>query len=218
MKIATWNIERPGKTAGKIKGITECLSLIDADILILTETNTAVHFGNAYTYHHTEILQESFYTEGERRTSIYCQYPVIESFSTFRADTSICKKIKTPFGNLVVYGTVIGIEGNRNKHFNEDLEQQLNDFESIATNENFCIAGDLNMSFGDNYYFTEAGRKKLNDCFEKLQLTNLTAGIPSNIDHIVLSNTFIKDKVIKLSTWNLDIKLSDHIGVCVEIG
>ena len=74
------------------------------------------------------------------------------------------------------------------------------------------------MTFGDNYYYTDAGRKKLNDCFNTLQLTNLTADIPENIDHIIVSNAFIKDKSIKLTTWNLDKKLSDHIGVCVEIG
>jgi endonuclease/exonuclease/phosphatase family metal-dependent hydrolase len=217
MKIATWNIERPIRTAGRIKRIIECLKEVDADILILTETNTAVHFGDVYTYHHSEILQESFYKDGERRTSIYCKYSLIESYATFRADTSICKKLKTPFGDLVVYGTVIGINGNRRKNFDADLNEQLKDFKRISVNANFCIAGDLNMTFGDNYYFTQDGRQKLNDSFEKLQLVNLTAGIPENIDHIILSNAFINGKTIKLTEWNLDKKLSDHIGVCVEI-
>jgi endonuclease/exonuclease/phosphatase family metal-dependent hydrolase len=74
------------------------------------------------------------------------------------------------------------------------------------------------MSFGDNYYFTEDGRQKLNASFEKLGLTNLTADIPENIDHIILSNEFIKGKSISVSEWNRDKKLSDHIGVCVMLG
>lgn len=217
MKIATWNIKRPTKTNNRIKKIIHSLQEFDPDILILTETNEAVHLGEAYNYFHTEILHELFYKEGERRTSIYSRYPLIDHETTFRADTSICTWLKTPLGDLAVYGTVIGINGNRRKNFDEDLLKQLDDFERIAANGNFCIAGDLNMTFGDNYYFTEDGRKKLNDSFNKSELTNLTANIPENIDHIVISNDFIKDKRIALSTWNLDKKMSDHIGVCVSI-
>lgn len=217
MKIATWNIERPTKTAIRIRKIIDCLQIIDPDILILTETNVAVHLGETYNYFHTEILLETFYKDGERRTSIFSKYPLIDQEITFRADTSICCRLNTAFGDLSVYGTIIGINGNRRKNFDADLSKQLEDFERISANGNFCIAGDLNMSFGDNYYFTEEGRKKLDDSFQKLRLTNLTTDIPENIDHIVISEDFIKDKPIKLSTWNTDKRLSDHMGVCVSI-
>ena len=217
MKIATWNIERPKKTGIRVPKIIEHLKNVDPDILILTETNTAVHLGEEYNYFHSEILHESFYKEGERRTSIYSKYPLVANYTTFRADTSICTKLQTPFGDLAVYGTVIGINGNRRKNFDEDLVKQLEDFERISVDGNFCIGGDLNISFGDNYYFTVDGRKKLNEAFKKLKMTNLTAGIPENIDHIIISDEFIKGKSIKLSEWNRDKKLSDHIGVCVTI-
>jgi len=39
MKIATWNIERPNKYSKKNQAIIDCLQKVDADILILTETN-----------------------------------------------------------------------------------------------------------------------------------------------------------------------------------
>lgn len=217
MKIATWNIKRPTKTNNRIKKIIHSLQEVDPDILILTESNEAVHLGEAYNLFHTEILLEPFYKEGERRTSIYSRYLLIDHEITFRADTSICTRLKTPFGDLAVYGTVIGINGNRRKNFDEDLLKQLDDFERIAANGNFCIAGDLNMTFGDNYYYTDDGRKKLNNSFNKCGLTNLTVNIPENIDHIVFNNEFIKDKRIELSTWNADKKLSDHMGVCVSI-
>lgn len=221
MKIATWNIERPKKTGVRVPRIIESLEKVDPDILILTETNEAVYLGEGYNYFHTDILQESFYKEGERRTSIYSKYQLTGNHVTFRADTSICTKLKTPFGDLAVYGTVIGINGNRRKNFDADLEKQLEDFERISVNENFCenfcIGGDLNMSFGDNYYFTQDGRKKLINSFEKLKMTNLTAGILENIDHIVISNQFLKGKTYKSTEWNRDKRLSDHIGVCVTI-
>jgi len=221
MKIATWNIERPKKTGIRVPRIIECIRKVEPDILILTETNEAVYLGEEYNYFHSNILQESFYKEGERRTSIYSKYQLTGTHVTFRADTSICAKLKTPFGELAVYCTVIGINGNRRKNFDADLVKQLEDFERISVNENFCenfcIGGDLNMSFADNYYFTQDGRKKLIDSFEKLKMTNLTAGIPENIDHIIISDEFIKGKSIILSEWNRDKKLSDHIGVCVTI-
>lgn len=219
MKIATWNLERPVKTGKKLLLITSVLQTLDADILILTESNEAVYLGNGYNYHHTEVLKESFYKEGERRTSIYTKYPVVEKFETFRDDTSLCVSLQTPFGILTVYGTVIGINGNRRHNFNNDLEQQLLDFERIAPQTNFCIAGDLNMSLGDNYYFTEDGRRKLTNAFEKLNLENLTANIPQHIDHIIVSKNFMKGKVSEPPvTWkNEKNKLSDHIGVCVTI-
>lgn len=105
------------------------------------------------------------------------------------------------------------------KKFIADLDQQLLDFDRIAEKNNLCIAGDLNISFGDNYYFTEEGRTKLNTSFEKNNLLNLTEKIPRNIDHIILTKTFIEQKTIQLHPWNLepDKKLSDHMGVAVTI-
>lgn len=217
MKIATWNLERPKKTGPRMQQQIKCLKEIDADILILTESNEAVFPGDEYNYFHTDILKDSLYKEGERRTSIYYKYALMGTLPTFRSDTSICTKLKTPFGELAVYGTVIGIHGNRRKDFDADLVKQLEDFEKISANENICIGGDLNISFSDNYYFTTVGRPKLNDSFNKLKLTNLTAGIPQNIDHIIISDAFLKGKSVKLFEWNRDKKLSDHIGVCVTI-
>ncbi len=210
-------IERPTKTTKRVALINEVLKKLDADILILTETNEVIFPGEGYNYFCTEPLTESFYKEGERRTSIYSKYPVIKSFETFRNDTSICIQLSTPFGNLSVYGTIIGIHGNKRNNFTADLARQLTDFERIAIEGSLCIAGDLNMSFGDNYYFTHEGRQKLNDSFEKLKLKNSTASIPENIDHIIISESILTDKEVKVEKWNLEKKLSDHIGVCITI-
>lgn len=217
MKIATWNIERPTRTGKRVPLIINCLQQLDADILILTETNEAIQVPGGYHCFFTSVLQESFYKEGERRVSIYSKYEPAGQSETFRSDTSLCVTLKTIFGELAVYGTIIGINGNRRHNFTNDLSAQLSDFEIISHTQNFCIAGDLNISFSDNYYFTEEGRKKLNDSFTKLDMVNLTAAIPENIDHIIISNKFIKRKNIKLSRWNIDKRLSDHIGVCVTI-
>ena len=217
MKIATWNLERVVKNSTKSLTIIESLKNINADILILTETNEFIDLGEDYNILHSTKLTVTLYKEGERRVSIYSKYKILGQSETFNNETSICSTLATPFGKLAVYGTIIGIFGNRNENFNTDLDKQLLDFEKFSKQENICIAGDFNISFFDNYYFTETGRLKLNSAFENLHLRNLTKNIAENIDHIVMTEKFIENCNFKTETWNLDKKLSDHIGVCVTI-
>ncbi len=217
MTIATWNLERPQKTNKRIPAIIECIKKNNPDILVLTETTEFIDLGEEYRCFHSAPLPKDYYKEGERRVSIYSKYKAVKAIETFRNDRSICVQFTTPLGDLAVYGTVIGIYGNRKKDFSEDLEQQLKDFERITAATHFCIAGDLNMSFSDNYYFTKDGRQKLNASFEKLNLLNLTANIPQNIDHIVVSEAYKYGHKFRVETWNTDKSLSDHIGVAVVI-
>lgn len=44
MKILNWNIKRPRINEKRIHEITEIISNISADIIFLTETNTAIEF------------------------------------------------------------------------------------------------------------------------------------------------------------------------------
>ena len=216
MKIATWNLERPNGTHKRNQLIVDALREVDADILILTETNEMLDYPNCYQGYHTALLPSNYYKKGERRVSIYSKYETIGSFPTFRDDTSICITFNTPLGNLAVYGTVIGIYGNRRKDFIDDLELILQDIDRISSLENLCVAGDFNMSW-DNYYFTAESRRKMNESFLRNGLVNLTGDVPQNIDHIVLGEQFAEGKHVLVSAWNLDKKLSDHVGVCVEV-
>ena len=47
MKILTWNLERPKKAN---QDILEKLAELDADVLILTETNSAINPGEKYSF------------------------------------------------------------------------------------------------------------------------------------------------------------------------
>jgi len=217
MKIATWNIERLSKSTTKTPLIIGWLERMDADILILTETTTSIELKGDYHFFCTSRYGENYFRDDERRVAIYSKYPMIEQLKTFRGDTSLCIIVQTPLGDLSVYGTIVGVRGNRQNDFIEDLDQQILDYQTIAQKGALCIAGDLNMSFEDNYYFTNEGRHKMINVFKRLQLINLTEAIPQNIDHIVISQFFIGNRNISISTWNTDKTLSDHIGVCVEI-
>ena len=182
MKIATWNIERLQKR--KNKEIIQAIKQINADILILTEASDLIDLSNDFPFNSKTILLQNSnnnYRTDERRVIIYSKYPIIQTIKTYDDKTSCCVEIETTFGNLIVYGTIIGIYGNRRKCFLEDLENQLIDINKISQSTNFCLAGDLNISFSDNYYFTKIGREKLNDVFSKNNLINKTKDIPQNI-------------------------------------
>ena len=135
MKIATWNIERPTSSSKRLPLIIERLKQVDADILILTETNDTIDLGENYTTFHTSELIETFYKAGEKRVGIYSKYKSREQLKTFRDDTSLCVLLETPLGDLVVYGTIIGINGSKRQNFTDDLALQLIDFDKIYSRQ-----------------------------------------------------------------------------------
>lgn len=217
MKIATWNVERLKKK----KYLPEILSeieKIDADILILTETDSQILPEN-YPYKietKSLILVNSLAKITENRVTIFSKFPIVDVFKTYDEFTICSAEIETPFGKLVVNGTIVGILGNRNQQFIPDLKKQMMDLQKFS-DKNICFVGDLNCSFSDNYYFTNEGRNLFNENFKSLNLKNITAEIPENIDHIVMSKNFIERFKIKISEFNLDKKLSDHKGIVAEL-
>lgn len=219
MKIATWNIERL-KHKSKLTSIIRALKDIDADILILTESDIQVHLDN-YKYQLTtppvSEIRPGYYKSSEVRVSIYTNYPVLKQFDTYENYTSLCAELQTERGNLIVYGTIIGIYGNRHKNFMEDLPKQISDFQRLSQDQNFCIAGDFNISFSDNYYYTKAGRDSLNKSLECNNMTLVTQDRKECIDHIAVSSSFIKSSTIEINEWNDEKLLSDHKGICIDL-
>lgn len=218
MRILTWNIERP-KSENHL--ITNKIKEFNADIIILTETNSVIKFGEEFKFVATETLESGFdgvkYETGENRTTIWTKYKIGIQKNTFDKYTSVCTEIETPNGLLNVYGTIIGVFGGIGERFKNDLEKQLLDYEKLSIDELICIAGDLNVTFSGRVYPSHDAKNKLNSAFDKLKLKNLTSEIENNVDHIVLSKSLVENKNVKIETWNHDKKLSDHIGICVTI-
>ena len=218
MKILTWNIERP-KKANQL--ILEKLAEYKADILVLTETNAIINPGKEYSSISTEALTKGHdgidYQVGENRTTIWTKYKIVVQHKTYDNYTSVCAQIETPNGPLNLYATIIGVFGGMGERFKSDLENQLLDFKRLPTENSLCIVGDLNVTFSGRAYPSHEARNKLDAAFEKLNLTNLTAEIENNVDHIVLIKDFIQNKKVTIETWNHDKILSDHIGICLTI-
>ncbi len=213
MKIATWNLERLIKKKSQL--VLDKLADINADIFILTETNSIIQLDN-YTCISTDLLPTNFdnikYAPGENRVSILTRYKATTRHKTFDSFTTVCTDIETPFGILTVYGSIIGVFANRQPRFDNDLNGQLRDFEKIFPGRQVCFAGDLNVTFSGRPYPSNKARQTLFDAFDKFGLINTSANIADTVDHIVLSNDFLENKHWEIETWNTDKKLSDHVG------
>ncbi|MFA9215256.1 MAG: endonuclease/exonuclease/phosphatase family protein [Candidatus Methylacidiphilales bacterium] len=213
MRIATWNLERLEKR--KNQHIINKLVDINADILVLTETNSIIQL-DKYHCISTDLLPTYFdnikYNIGENRVSILTKYKTKTQHKTFDSYTAICTDIETPFGLLTVYGSIIGVFANRQPRFNNDMNGQLADFEKIFPSRLVCFAGDLNVTFSGRPWPSNKARQTLLEAFKTFGMTNTTANIADTVDHIVLSNELLENKHLVIETWNEDKKLSDHVG------
>lgn len=218
MKILTWNVERLKHSWENIRTTIETFN---ADIIVLTETSSKLQLNDTYKSIATKNLPENFdgiqYKNHENRTTICTKYNVIKKYKTQNEYTSVCSEIDTEFGTLKVFGTIIGVFGGKGERFQIDLNMQILDFLTFDKNQSNCIIGDLNVMFSGYAYPSHHARNRLNATFDDLQMKNLTATIANNVDHIILSKSFLKNKTINVELFNADKKLSDHLGICVTI-
>ena len=216
MRIATWNIERL-RHKSKLPTITSACENVNADILVLTETDSRIKLNHKFLFSTQPLEDENYYSPTETRVTIYANYELVRHHATFDSHTAVCVELKTKIGNLIVYGTIIGIYGNRHKSFMDDLLCQVKDIECLAKDNNVCVIGDFNCSFADNYYFTKDGRAALEDVFSRNKISILTRTQPECIDHIAISDGFIAGMTADITEWNLEKKLSDHKGIVAEL-
>ena len=220
MKIATWNVERL-KHLHALDEILLACERTQADILVLTETDDRVHPNYPFCFHTqppAELYPE-WYKSTERRVSLFTKYPCVRHHTTYDPYTAVCVELETERGSLLVYGTIIGIYGNRNPSFQEDLVEQCGDFVRLSAGQNsLCICGDWNCSFGDNYYFTRFGRDNLLQTLSENKIRLLTAQQAQCIDHIAISLRFFAGTEMQIEEWNHEKRLSDHKGISVSFG
>ena len=217
MRIATWNVERLAHKKNLDKMFSECRDS-KADILVLTETDERIKPDYKCCFS-TPILkgitEPAVYAETENRVSIFTNYECIGKHKIYDEKTAICIELATEIGNLIVYGTIIGISGNRRPSYAEDLERQLADINRLAeAGHSVCMVGDYNCTFSDNYYYTKFGRESMLDCFRDNAISILTAEKAECIDHIAVSDAFLRGRrVTNIEEWNLNKSLSDHKGI-----
>ncbi|MCD8131300.1 MAG: endonuclease/exonuclease/phosphatase family protein [Lachnospiraceae bacterium] len=224
MKIATWNVERL-EHKSKLNSIISVCQREDADILVLTEADERIQLsGYPFRYSTMPPLDHELppypapvhYAPTERRVIIYSKYPCVRQHGTYDETTAICVELETGYGNLLVYGSIIGILGHRKPFFTDELCGQMADLRRLAAKgHQICFLGDYNCSFSDNYYPSETGKIAILECFAETGMSLLTADRPECIDHIAASKSFLGDAAVSITEWNLDKSLSDHKGISV---
>jgi hypothetical protein len=231
LKIATWNLRRPSPNSLKRNPvILQQLSEINADIWVLTETNAVITPGDTYFGVASTAQGELPYrSKGENLTTIWSRWAIKKQYTTFAEAIAVCSEIHTPFGDLVVYGTVLpwhadkGPEGTA-KNWEEQYKSiplHGDDWLKLNLAENFCVAGDFNTTLqGPMYYGTKKGRGLLNLELERNKLVCVTDKLKDNIDHICLS-TLWSTKVTNVQNWQAfteaGIAVSDHNGTSIEL-
>ena len=79
MKIAIWNLMRPNaRTVDRNRLFINTINKIDLDIIILTETNSIIEFGDKYFSASTKSLPVKYedfsYEAGENRVTILSKF------------------------------------------------------------------------------------------------------------------------------------------------
>ncbi|MBZ9628169.1 endonuclease/exonuclease/phosphatase family protein [Psychroflexus sp. CAK1W] len=187
-KISTWNIERPKSNTKKTKLVLDKIAEEKSDIIALTETSKAIDLSNVYPYSISTLAFER--TPNEHWVTIWSKWEILEQISTFDNNRTVSGVIKAPFGDFIMYGTIIpyhmaGVSGIRYGSLNykaweyheKDLVAQSQDWSKIMQNYSLpiIIAGDFNQTrFGNKGYGTKKVRALLTDILKKLNMTCVT--------------------------------------------
>ena len=217
MRIATWNIDRLHKSISEIE---KQIEIVNADILVLTETDSRLQLKYPYSCFSSKLceLDSALYSATESRIAIYSKFPVASQLQTYNSYETLAVEIMSENSRFLIYGIVMGAFGNRRPEFIGEVQNQMRDIERFYYKKKaICVCGDFNLSFSDNYYFTEKGRRTVLEAFSKYELNISTAGQKECIDHIAVSESLLKNHKIIVGEWNHNKKLSDHKGVYVDI-
>jgi endonuclease/exonuclease/phosphatase family metal-dependent hydrolase len=239
VRIATWNLERP-KQNGWVKN-QRCLDKIreiDADVWVLTETNAAIAIPSDYEAVASASVS-GYHAVGENLSTIWSRWKVLRSIPTFDPIWAVCAEVDSPFGAMIIYGTVItyandkGISdtAKRWEEHRRSIRQHHEDWLRIQKqypNHLMCIAGDFNQSRDNSGWYEEKESVELLStalhdlsvvCVteENLQTKGLSR---STVDHICLSESLQSYKV-GVGAWEgttpENKKMSDHNGMFVDL-
>ena len=185
-KISTWNLDRPKQNTERTKLILDKIRSTNSDILVLTETSNAIDLSKEFEF---SLKSKPFErTPNEQWITIWSKWEILQQLDTFNNNRTTCGKIKTPFGEIIIYGTIIpyhmaGVSGVRYGNLNyktwqyheEDIFNQSEDWKRIISKNletPFFIIGDFNQcrTKNQNGYGTDEMRELLSN---KLNINGL---------------------------------------------
>lgn len=238
IRIATWNLERP-KLRGWTKNprIMDKIKEVNADVWILTETNAAITPGDEY-FSAATLPVPIYHSLGENFTTIWSRLKLVRKIPTFHPDMAICVEIESPFGQMIVYGTIItyandrGPKGNskRWKEHRKSILRHSDDWYLIRNqfpDHHFVAGGDFNQSRdGSGWYEDKKSVQLLTDGLQRSSLICVTEDDVrkngklkrrASIDHICVSEGLTADFSVWEGANDDNQKMSDHNGVMVDL-
>lgn len=199
---------------------------------VLTETSSAMSLGDDYTAVESYPLHE-YHRADESLVTIWSRWRVYRHIPTFDPAFAACAAVESPFGAMVVYGTVIpyandkGLSGTakRWEEHRKSIHRHYEDWSRIKgkyPNHLFCIAGDFNQSRdGSGWYEDVESVGMLTHALQNLSLKYVTEDKRANVqsrvsvDHICLSKE-LTQYIMDIGAWEGET-MSDHNGVSVEL-
>lgn len=187
-KIANWNLERPKSKTKKTKLAIEKILEINADIIVLTETSKSVDLREFYPF---QISTKSYErTPDEQWVTIWSKWEIMKQIETFDNFRTVSGIIKSPFGDIIVFGTIIpyhqaGVSGIRYGNLNykiweyheKDLYAQSENWKKLIETEKLplFVIGDFNQArFNNQGYGTARVREILTNLLNDLDLECIT--------------------------------------------
>ncbi|MBE9009284.1 endonuclease/exonuclease/phosphatase family protein [Pseudanabaenaceae cyanobacterium LEGE 13415] len=237
-RIATWNLERPTQKGWtKNQRRLEQIRKIDADVWVLTETNQAIDLHPDYESV-VSVAWKNHHQLGENLTTLWSRWKILQRIATFNPIWAVCAEVESPFGAMIIYGTVItyandkGIGGSskRWEEHRRSIQQHHEDWQRIQKQfpkHLICIAGDFNQSRDrSGWYEDKQSVEMLSAALQDLSLVCVTeenfqkTGLSrSTVDHICLSQSLVLSTRL-VGAWEGKTsqgKMSDHNGVFVDL-
>jgi len=189
-KIANWNVERPQAGTLKTSLALNKIAEIHADLIVLTETSDAMELSGEYP----NSLKSKAYerTPEEQWVTIWSKWKLLEEIKTFDPFRTVCGIFNTPFGDTIVFGTIIpyhmaGVSGERYgnlgyllwEYHEKDLVKQGENWKKLLEERKLplMVIGDFNQSRGTNRgYGTRNVRDLLTGILKDLDMTCVTEG------------------------------------------
>lgn len=241
MRIVNWNVERPA--INSLKNAIRVKHLLDLrpDLVVLTETSTAVDLGPDFIGLFTEPSPRKP-RDGEAVAAIWMRkssLALIDRIETSDPREAVCVELDAHDYRLIVYGSIIPYHGAKGGDRKSSLWQEHKtaiewhhrdwmELRKAFPDHQLIAAGDYNQSRdGVGQYGTIEVRRMLSAALDDARLICVTeadfvasAGLSRrNIDHVCLS-TDLASAVADVKAWEGTVagkQLSDHNGITVEL-
>lgn len=232
-RIGTWNLDRTGiSNKHRIEPQIDLLSRHNADVWVLTEA----HESNSIEGYNSlaSICDPNYHQLGESCVAIRSRLPM-RTIPEFTSDYSVCCELQSPFGPMIVNGTIItyaddgvreGIAKKWELH-RKAVQQQVAEWKKLHElypKHMLCVAGDFNMNLdGRRWYGVKDAREAVLSglnaagmyCATRADLQGPQYELSrSTVSHICLSSNISTDD--SLVVWEGG-DLSDHNGLLVTL-